>query len=195
MTTVSTRPAHSDQSHPAPLVAQQYNQTCGGVDKSNNLAAQHTTHRKHMRPWMTFLEYFVNDAMANAWVVYDRFGRQRDGGLPIRTIDEFGWKLSDELIGTFTASDRQGRKSIRLNAKHEHLCPPRVKGVVNPKSHCVICRSQSKSAPIDGKTIWRCTCGVAVCNTNPVCWTTHIKSVRTFDRNDAERDENDANSN
>src|SRR4051794_35107757 len=71
---------------------------CGGVDKANNLAAQHTTHRKHMRSWMTFVEYFVNCAMANAWVLYDRFGRQRGGSLPISTLDEFGWKLSDELV-------------------------------------------------------------------------------------------------
>jgi hypothetical protein len=97
MTTVAMRPVHTDQSYPAPLVAQLYNQTCGGVDKSNNLAAQHTTHRKHMRPWMTFIEYFVNDAMSNAWVLYDQFGRKRKCSLPISTIDEFGWILSDEL--------------------------------------------------------------------------------------------------
>ena len=192
MTAVQLQPVHSERSFPAPSVAEEYNKTCGGVDKANNLAAQHTTHRKHMRPWMTFLEYFVNCAMANAWVLYDQFGRQRTRGLPIRTLDEFGWILSDELIGTFKARDRQGRKSIPLSVKHEHFCPPRVKGVRNPKEHCIICRSRSKNQEHDCKTIWRCTCGVAVCNTNPNCWTAHLKAARIFDQNDDEFDENDA---
>jgi len=179
MATVQIAPAHSEHSFPAPAVITQYNEFCGGVDEANRLAAFRTTHRKHYRSYMTFFEHFVNVAMSNAWIVYDRWARRHAPGLPIVKFGDFMWQLSTELIGTF--NDRQrpvGRPPLPLVGVHHHIKPPTVKGERQPQKRCSVCFTRKGGTASGHETIWRCTCGVAVCETDERCWQKHLQSVR-----------------
>lgn len=178
MATVELSPACSDRSFPAPEVLAEYNQNCGGVDLANRLVAQTTLHRKHYRSHMTFVEHFINVAMANAWVVYDQWARHRPGGLPIATFHEFAWKLSDELVGTFVGRERVGRPPSTSAATHQHVKAKDIESEENTRKRCAICNDRSGGGDFSHKTVWRCTCGVVVCETNPNCWPQHLKDVR-----------------
>jgi hypothetical protein len=179
MATVNITPRHSAQSYPAPAVLQQYNAFCGGVDEANRLAAFRALHRKHYRSYMTFFEHFVNVAMSNAWIVYDRWARHHAPGLPLATYSDFVWQLSTELIGTFTDRQRPvGRPPLPLAGVHQHVKPPPIKGVHNPRKRCIPCSQRTGGGDKDKKTTCYCTCGVYVCETNPLCWAEHLVAVR-----------------
>jgi Transposase IS4 len=179
MATVHITPHHGTQSYPAPAVLQQYNAFCGGVDEANRLAAFRALHRKHFRSYMTFFEHFVNVAMSNAWIVYDQWARRHAPGLPLATYSDFVWQLSTELIGTFTDRQRPvGRPPLPLTGVHQHVKPPPVKGVHTTRKRCIPCSRRTGGDDKDKKTTCYCTCGVYVCETNPICWAEHLVAVR-----------------
>ena len=128
---------------------------------------------------MTFFEHFINVAMSNAWIVYDRWARHHAPGLPIAKFGDFMWQLSTELIGAF--NDRQrpvGRPPLPLVGVHQHIKPPTVTDVHNDRKRCVPCSRRVDSAVMDKKTTCYCTCGVYVCETDVRCWAEHLVSVR-----------------
>jgi Transposase IS4 len=178
MATVQITPRHNTQSYPAPAVLQQYNAFCGGVDEANRLAAFRALHRKHYRAYMTFFEHFVNVAMSNAWVVYDQWARHHAPRLPHATYSEFVWQLSTELIGTF--SDRQrpvGRPPLALaGGVHRHIksAPDEFGQRLSVRCKCF---SRAGGVIVGHRTVWRCTCGAVVCETDPNCWQKHLIAV------------------
>jgi hypothetical protein len=185
MATVQITPRHSTQSFPAPAVLKQYNEFCGGVDEANRLAAFRTLHRKHYRSYMTFFEHFVNVAMSNAWIVYDRWARRHAPGLPIATYSDFIWLLSTELIGTF--NDRQrpvGRPPLPLaGGVHRHIKSAEDECGQRLSMRCA-CFSRAGGVIVGHRTVWRCTCGAVVCETDPNCWTKHLTAARARSADD-----------
>jgi len=177
MTVVQIQPAASDHSYPAPSVTSHYNRTCVGVDIANRYADFHSLHRKHYRSYMTFLEYFINVAMSNAWTIYRRYRREHSTK-PIKDFDEWGWLLSDELIGDFCACERQGRPPHPITAVHKHFLPTHETEDRLPQQRCSVCFSRVGGVAVGNQTAWRCACGAAVCHTNAECWPTHLATMR-----------------
>ena len=128
---------------------------------------------------MTFFEHFVNVAMSNAWIIYDKWARHHAPGLPLATYSDFVWQLSTELIGTFTDRERPvGRPAASLAGVHQHYHPPLIKGQRQPQQRCSVCFTRAGGSTSGHQTTWRCTCGVAVCDAYAACWPKHIASVR-----------------
>lgn len=155
-----------------------YNRYATGVDQANRLAAFQPTHRKHYRYWFTFVEHFINVAMGNAWILYDKHSRASSYDRPIPTFNQFQLTLANELIGDFIARKKMGRPPNTVSVLHRHFKPKPSESEPNRRLRCVVCSDQSNGGDAGHKTVWRCTCGAAVCDTDTTCWPKHLKAVR-----------------
>jgi hypothetical protein len=162
MKTELISPAASPHSYPAPSVAALYNRASGGVDTANRWAAFRSTHRKHYRAYYTFVEHYVNVAISNA----------SGDPNPVKNISDFSWAVATELIGSFCARQRIGRPADSLALLHRHELRSGSRD-----ERCVVCYSQAGGIETGHKTRWRCSCGVAVCHTNPSCFAAHAKTA------------------
>jgi hypothetical protein len=107
-----------------------------------------------------------------AFILYRKYCAARDP-TPSKTLAHFSWRLAGELIGDFSARQRMGRPPHPLTSLHTHQL-----WSGSTELHCDVCYSRVGGVETGHKTRWHCSCGVAVCHTNPACFPAHLKKAR-----------------
>jgi len=166
------------KSYQAPHVSEQYNRMMGGVDTSNQYAAQRSPWRQSRGRWWlaVFLHYF-HVSVANAYMLYSIYGSPE---LPTVRFGEFREMLAEQLLDGFVARSKRGRPQSQNTGHHEHVqTDDAMASGRRKRGRCHVCckrkGSYDQQKQKGNVTGWKCKqCDVWVCRTTKNCWRTHM---------------------
>jgi len=186
MTTIRYNPGKSASSYTAPHVMQLYNTAMSGVDLANQFAAKNTPNRKTMRWWVVFILHIIQTAAANAYLLARSFGSPvvREGGervrgsrvpVPTATFSAFRDELALQLIGEFSARQRQRQHPVEFVERHSQQQTDKQDGKPRQLGECSEChhrtgeRGSQARVPGAKRTTFYCVQCTAT-RTRGRCW-------------------------
>ena len=107
-----------------PVAIAKFNQFMGGVDR-NDQTRQYYHVRLKGRKYYKYIFWFAFEvSIANAYVLYTRYGISTDRDPGIKNIMDFRLKLAKELIGDYNSRKRPGPKTNAVSKKTAHPSLP-----------------------------------------------------------------------
>ena len=164
--------------YPAPEVSEQYNRAMGGVDTSNQYAAQRSPWRQSKgRWWLAVLLHYFHVSVVNAYMLYSIYGNE---SLPNVRFGRFRDMLAEALLAGYVGRSKRGRPQAMNTGHHEHQqTDEHAHNGRRKNGRCSVCASQigsrGQSKEKGKRTVYKCRqCDVWVCDTNKSCWRKHI---------------------
>ena len=160
-----------------------YNRFMGGVDRKDQTRQYYHVPLKGRKYYKYIFWFAFEVSIANAYVLYTRYGisTERDPGN--KSIMDFWLKLAKELVGDYNSRKRPGPKTsvVSKNLPIHHF-PRKLKRPTNKgASPCWYC-AKRRHPPRRRETVWYCSdCQLHLCLTGlddgSDCFFLHHKDI------------------
>ena len=152
-----------------PACVDLYNNSMGGVDRSDQLRSYYSACRPSKK-WYKYLFWFIFDlSLVNSFIIFKE-NVQRRGR---RTLVDFRFALAKQLIAGFSRRAENRKRTMKAAALEVTTTPENATGhfIIRRegnarKRHCVQCKKDGRKTSSNQakETIYKCSqCGIALC--------------------------------